>query len=42
MLCRGDNGQLGLGDDRTRSMPTLLPGFRAVHPGRTLKRLLPA
>jgi hypothetical protein len=41
---RNDHGQLGLGDTRSRWVPNVLPGFRAVHPDRTLrknKRALP-
>lgn len=35
---RGDCGQLGLGDDRSRWAPTLVPGVAVVHPDRTLRR----
>lgn len=33
MWGRGDSGQLGLGDNRARSMPTLVQGSTVVHPG---------
>lgn len=35
---RNSEGGLGLGDDRCRTLPTQLRGFRAVHPDRTLRR----
>lgn len=35
---RNDHGQLGLGDERSRWLPTQLPGFKAVHPDRTLRK----
>ena len=35
---RGDSGQLGTGDTRNRWTPERLPGVRAVHPDRTLRR----
>lgn len=38
MWGRGDSGQLGLGDDFSRSIPTLLPDHRVVNPDRTLRR----
>jgi E3 ubiquitin-protein ligase HERC3 len=38
MWGRGDCGQLGLGDDFSRSIPTLLPDSRVVNPDRTLRR----
>ena len=41
---RNDLGQLGLGHNRSPWEPDTLPGFRAVHPDRTLrksKRALP-
>ena len=38
MWGRGDSGQLGLGDDLSRCLPTLLPGYVAVHPDKTLRR----
>jgi len=38
MWGRNDHGQLGLGDERSRWVPTPLSGFRAVHPDRTLRK----
>ncbi len=38
MWGRGDCGQLGLGDDFSRSIPTLLPDSHIVNPDRTLRR----
>lgn len=35
---RGDSGQLGQGDQLSRSWPTLLKGYAAVHPDKTLRR----
>ncbi|KAG1660841.1 hypothetical protein FOA52_008952 [Chlamydomonas sp. UWO 241] len=35
---RGDSGQLGMGDNRSRSRPTLLKNFVVVHPDKTLRR----
>ncbi|PSC69842.1 E3 ubiquitin-ligase HERC2 [Micractinium conductrix] len=35
---RGDCGQLGLGDDKNRWVPKLLPDFTIIHPDRTLRR----
>ena len=35
---RGDCGQLGLGDDKSRWVPRLVPGANVVHPDRTLRR----
>ncbi|GBF91109.1 ultraviolet-B receptor-like [Raphidocelis subcapitata] len=35
---RNDHGQLGLGDTRSRWVPTVLHGFTAVHPDRTLRK----
>lgn len=35
---RGDSGQLGLGDMRSRSRPTLLREYVVVHPDKTLRR----
>ncbi|CAL8465368.1 g4904 [Coccomyxa elongata] len=42
MWGRGDIGQLGLGDDFSRSIPTLLPDHRVVNPDRTLRRQPPS
>jgi len=38
---RGDCGQLGQGNDRSLSVPTLLPGPPMVHPNITLRRCDP-
>jgi E3 ubiquitin-protein ligase HERC3 len=35
---RGDCGQLGIGDDRSKWSPTLVRNFKVVHPDRTLRR----
>ena len=35
---RGDCGQLGHSDDKSRWVPQLLAGFSVVHPDRTLRR----
>jgi alpha-tubulin suppressor-like RCC1 family protein len=35
---RGDCGQLGQGDDRSRNTPTMLPQASVVHPNVTLRR----
>mmetsp|Transcript_26924 Transcript_26924/g.58797 ORF Transcript_26924/g.58797 Transcript_26924/m.58797 type:complete len:634 (+) Transcript_26924:184-2085(+) len=35
---RGDSGQLGLGDARARSKPTLMKDYIVVHPDKTLRR----
>ena len=35
---RGDCGQLGHGDDRSRWAPKQLEAFKVVHPDRTLRR----
>jgi E3 ubiquitin-protein ligase HERC3 len=35
---RGDCGQLAVGDDRSKWSPTLVKGFKVVHPDRTLRR----
>jgi hypothetical protein len=35
---RGDCGQLGHGDDRSRWAPKLLERFQVIHPDRTLRR----
>jgi alpha-tubulin suppressor-like RCC1 family protein len=35
---RGDCGQLGLGDGRAKWKPTLLRGYKVVHPDKTLRR----